>query len=244
MTLKHNAQTKNNSKNSNQNSCIESANFVTSKMFKSEITIECRRCNQKFYFNNKLHKHLRTECRFQTFSRKIQKVSIHLTRPFIRIIEFENKQKNYQNFAFRKHHYATVKRSLIENDSIHDFCMNSGTFMFFVDKNFLAKQKSNQTVHKTISSIKIRGIGSKIHDNSKICNGETVRIKKIQKNINNRKIEYRVTHSRKPQSQCVNKNECNEIKMHRYEFRKENFEYINLSEHGSIIDDQTQKNID
>ena len=63
-----NVHSKNNQKKPNQNSYVESANFVESRIFKPKIAIECKRCHKEFYFNNKLHRHLKIECRLETFS--------------------------------------------------------------------------------------------------------------------------------------------------------------------------------
>ena len=83
----------------------ENVNVSTKK-----ITMICRRCNVEFYFNNKLHKHLKI-CNKQ-IPRKIQKTSIHMTISNMSMIEFTNKRKNFHEFVFRTHHYATIKGTL------------------------------------------------------------------------------------------------------------------------------------
>ena len=165
LTLKKNEQSKNKSKKSNQEFYVESTHFMQSGIIKSEITIQCKRCHKKFYSNNKLHKHLKTDCRFQNFSKKNQKKSTQMTNPSVRIIESVNKQKNFHEFVFREHHYVTTKNNLILKNSDHDFCMNNEISMSLIDKEFLANQQPNHTIHKIISVIKIREIRAKIHDN-------------------------------------------------------------------------------
>ena len=81
----------------------------------AKITLICRRCNLEFYFNNKLHKHLRN-CN-KIISRKTQKKSsMHVMISQILVIESTNKQKNFHGFVFRTHHYVTVKEILLNKE--------------------------------------------------------------------------------------------------------------------------------
>ena len=137
---------------------------IDSSFLKVKITMICRRCNSKFYFNNKFHKHLRI-CNRET-SPKIKKNALtHIIISHISVIESTNKQKNFHGFAFRTHHYATVKKALTSQKMKHDFCMNNDTFMFFINRTFLKRHVSTTIIRQTIPSIKIKKIGFKIHDN-------------------------------------------------------------------------------
>lgn len=137
----------------------ESAHFMTSK-----LTLDCRRCNKEFYSNNKLHRHLRT-CH-KTEPRTIHVEAMTHMTTLIPVMESANKKKEYNGFAFRTHHYASVKGSLVLWGLNHEFCMDSGTFMSLIDRIFLMEQQSNAVKQRTSLSIKIRGIRAKVHDSS------------------------------------------------------------------------------
>ena len=84
----------------------------------------------------------------------------------ISVIKSINTLKNYHKFAFRTHQYATIRGSLIFWNIEHELCMNSGTFIFLIDRKFIANQTPHAIKHVISSNIKIRNIDSKIHDSS------------------------------------------------------------------------------
>lgn len=85
------------------------AHFVNLK-----ITRQCKRCKKKFYFNNKFHKHIK-KCK--QIEMKISKAfhkrfkAAYMTFFVTSIIESTCKRENFHEFAFRNHHYATMKKS-------------------------------------------------------------------------------------------------------------------------------------
>lgn len=146
---------------------IKSANYVKPEGFHKAIevalSLTCRRCGQEFYFNNKLHRHLRA-CKPERPQRKNSAVA-NVASP-IPVLKSTNKKKNFNGFAFRAHHYAIVKKSLVLSEAKHELCLNSGTSMSLIDRRFLLKCRPTIIIHKTKPAIKMREIGSKIHDSS------------------------------------------------------------------------------
>lgn len=119
---------------------------------------------QRIFFNNKLHKHLKT-C--QKIEKKISNKILFVVHVifFISMIEFNNKTKNYHEFIFRAHRYAIVKKSLILWKIKHDFCFDSDTFMSLINWIFIEKQPLHVIKHRIFLNIKIKEINIKVHDN-------------------------------------------------------------------------------
>lgn len=158
------------SSNKQELSVEESVNFVNSKpnSMKSETVnvvkrpiIDCQQCDRKFYFNNKLYRHIK-KCKLLPKS----EVKAHLTIPLTFVIESTCKRNNFQGFAFKSHQYVTMKKKLTLKDLDHKHCMNSEIFMSLVDRIFLIKHLSKAPIYQVTSSIKIKGIGARMHDSS------------------------------------------------------------------------------
>ncbi len=133
----------------------------------SQLTLKCRLCEMKFYSNNKLHRHLRSN----QHARKHQEsnASIQNQNTNISIITSIRKHANQKSFVFREHQYARVKRTFDSKNNIHDLCANSKTFMFLIDREFLEKNVSNVEVKKTEFNLKMREIEFKTHDTFEYC---------------------------------------------------------------------------
>jgi hypothetical protein len=144
----------------------EILNEKLTKLIKSsQLTLKCRKCERNFYFNNKLHNHLRSN----QHSKKHQKVSKSHQKQItnISIITSTRDHKDHKEYAFREHQYARVKRALGFNDETHDFCANSETFMSLVDRKFVEHFKSEIKI--TSFKIQMKEIDFKTHDTSKYC---------------------------------------------------------------------------
>ena len=148
--------------NDSEPSHEESANF-DSATSQSEFTLECKKCNKKFYSNNKLHKHLRN-CRSEK-PPKIQKAA-HVMTSLTPVIESTRKEENFHGFAFNSYQYVIVKRTLTLGGLAHALCMNSETSMSLMNRSFLAKHLPKIVIRRLTPSIKIRSIEAKIHDSS------------------------------------------------------------------------------
>jgi hypothetical protein len=121
----------------------------------------------KFYFNNKLHKHLRSD----QHSKKHQKFSKNDQRQIanISIVISTRKHEDHKGFVFREHQYARVNEAFESKDKAHELCVDSRIFMSLIDRKFLKRNASQILIKKTISDLKIRDIESKVHDTSTYC---------------------------------------------------------------------------
>ena len=84
----------------------------------------------------------------------------------ISILKSINKRKNFHDFVFRTYQYATMKKFLVFSNQDFDLCLNSETFMFLINKNFLLKYKSDVIIRQIKSNIEMKNIEAKIHDSS------------------------------------------------------------------------------
>ena len=149
----------------------QEVNFFFLQTFVSRITIfRCKRCDDIFQFNNKLHKHIRG-CKIST--KKITVTTYHDISA--EMIISDASKENSQGLEFKSWHYATVKESIkqIENDeelnlfehvetslemSENDLISNIDCIMFIVDKQFLHERISSSIIKHTSSSVKVRDI--------------------------------------------------------------------------------------
>jgi hypothetical protein len=134
----------------------------------SQLTLKCRQCELKFYSNNKLHKHLRSN---QHASHRKTANIIEQKKIFVNIsiVTSTRKQKDHKNFVFREHQYARVKRTFESNDESYELCADSETFMFLIDRKFLERIVSDSYIMKTNFNLNVRSIEFKTHDTSSYC---------------------------------------------------------------------------
>lgn len=142
----------------------------------------CQKCEQQFYFNNKLYKHLKT-CKSSKKLRDNRKTTTHLTLLFVFVVKSINKRSNFNDFAFRVYYYAIVKKILIFLKIIYNLCLNNDTFISLIDKNFLLKCKSNIVIKEITSVIKIKDIKSKIHNSSEYAELDLYIFEKIKNEL-------------------------------------------------------------
>ena len=126
-----------------------------------EFFLTCRNCSMMFYFNNKLHKHLKTSCKEKieidaNFDESLQNLSI---------IEFFKKNRDFKKYEFRSHQYVTIKMTLFAIDKLQNLCIDFETFMFLINRKFINKKLFETKILTIRSLIKIKEIGNKLHDN-------------------------------------------------------------------------------
>jgi hypothetical protein len=134
----------------------------------SQFTLKCRQCEMKFYSNNKLHKHLRSD----QHSKKHREISKSHQKQIanISIVISTHRHKNHKDFVLRRHQYAHVKNAFESKSNTHDFCADSRIFMFLIDREFLEKNVSDKDIKRTQFKLKMRDIEFKIHDTFAYCN--------------------------------------------------------------------------
>jgi hypothetical protein len=120
---------------------------LTEMLKPSQLTLKCRLCNMKFYSNNKLHKHLRSD----QHARKHQESNATMQNQFedISIVSSIRNHANHKDFAFREHQYTRVKETFDLKDITHDLCADSKIFMFLIDRKFLEKNVANVETKRT-----------------------------------------------------------------------------------------------
>ena len=180
----------------NQNSHFENdEKFIAHFVVFSLISYVCRRCDQQFFFNNRLHAHLRIDCFHMTKLVEIRKsfaksnnsefslkfiayftkaFFIDVTKTFSVnnfksiVIRFNvNVFKNVDNdYDFRDWNYFKIKISLIENDEQKNVTMNIDANIILTNENFIRRQKFDVVVRKMIFSIIVRDLNTTQHENS------------------------------------------------------------------------------
>lgn len=152
-----------------ENSFAES--FFTGQPVVQQIDRTCHHCNECFYSNNKLHKHLRAR-HSQPKLAKEQRQSpaeadIYLAGAKLPIIE-SNAPTAQQapGYAFRAWRYATIKVSLDLAAAFINVCLDTGCTMSVMDRKLQALLLPNSKVHTTPSPVTVRGIGASQHVSS------------------------------------------------------------------------------
>lgn len=124
---------------------------------------KCSICRAQFYFNNKLHRHLRKGCLATKIKAKVHAITIDSS---ISIVHFEQKHDKMNDLIFRSRQYAKIKISINFIAVMFDeLCIDNDTFMIFADKRFVIDKCFDINIQKIITAIKIRGIRTIIHDN-------------------------------------------------------------------------------
>ena len=138
-----------------QNDDISHNFFVES----STMTRQCRRCESNFFFNNKLHKHLKT-CK-----EKNDEINA-----FHETIEAAIVQSNFKtscenlDLGFRIWHYLMIKTSIqIFMTVLNFFCIDTGCEMFMMNRKYLKNNVPDfEKRIKHSDSVKIREIDDSI----------------------------------------------------------------------------------
>ena len=116
----------------------------------------CRRCQSKFYFNNKFHRHLR-KCQIVSFT--FFSSSTQNTQSFQdEIILFRAKFERQQDLNFRFYKYVTMKTNI--EKSLTNMCVNIDCEISFIDKIFLSHEIFDYVTQfeQTFQSLKIKEI--------------------------------------------------------------------------------------
>ena len=89
-------------------------NYESAHIIMLNLILKCRKCNKKFFFNNKLHIHLKTcnKLKNTILLRRDHKLAAAHIITNISVVKSINKIENYHEFVFRTHIYATAKKSL------------------------------------------------------------------------------------------------------------------------------------
>ena len=151
---------------------VELTNSIMSSSFKS---IQCKKCKTVFFFNNKLHKHIRDKC-FDIMLRNINfaiqsnaaiesatKNETQIkTKLFILNFKINFSQKLEIDFEFRNYQYVMTCLNLIKNGSDRSKCLNIETNFIIMNKNFFLNQSKN-FIRIMITKIIVREIDSNKH---------------------------------------------------------------------------------
>ena len=122
----------------------------------------CQQCENKFYFNNKLHKHTRNQ-----HNRKNNKFkSIELAAEIVLTVvdnlsiirSTATVSQQSSNYAFKTWQYVTVMIKLDQLLIVIKVCLNIGCIMSIINRKFLLKQLSNCKIHSVSFLIIVRDI--------------------------------------------------------------------------------------
>ena len=172
--------------NSSSNSFDQKNSFVElmNSFMKIEINfvVQCKKCRITFLFNNKLHRHIRNECKNFLWKRKaksyniITKISFKIENSkssdsfFIIMFSVDFNQNLKTDFEFRNYQYATIQFFLIKSVSKQPDCLNTETDFIIINKIFFLFQ-FKKPIRIIITEITIRGIDVDKHRTKKyvIC---------------------------------------------------------------------------
>ena len=125
-------------------------------MIINERIFTCRRCNEFFYSNNKLHKHVK-QCRVDSI------VNFNASKN-VSIVEFIVNKEQSKDYDFKSWHYVCVRASITSNLSTNELCLNSDTIMFIENRQYILNRLSKTFVFRINESIRIRNIDTIWHD--------------------------------------------------------------------------------
>ena len=121
-----------------------------------ERVFTCRRCNENFYSNNKLHKHVK-QCRVDSV------VNFNASKNVFVIESIVNKEHN-KNYDFRSWHYVCIHVNISSELSTDEFCLDSDIIMSIENKRYILNRLSKIFVFRISESIRIRDIDTIWHD--------------------------------------------------------------------------------
>ena len=165
--------------------------FVASSTF----VFVCRRCNERFSFNNQLHDHLRIDCSRLRKSFTNQFTNQSLSEASVYSIEIEvffidaikafsvsvsdsdsssvfrfnaDAFKNVEiGYDFRDWSYVKAKIVLIENDEEKNIVIDIDVDITLENEDFIRRQKSDVVIRKMISFIIVRDFDTIQHESSR-----------------------------------------------------------------------------
>ena len=145
-----------NENSSNRFLLDESNSFFVKTLTKLTKTYICRRCSKEFYFNNKLHNHLKL---YQTMTTK--QIVIETIDVFnVVIIQFDASSNNQSNLEFRFWRYVIFATFINKSNSFNELCCDINYEASLVNREFLAIEMSNfqRHIQKKFIVMKIREI--------------------------------------------------------------------------------------
>ena len=122
----------------------------------NDLIYICRRCNEFFYSNNKLHRHFKQCRRDEITNFNISKNNF--------IIEFKIDKNQHVDYNFRLWRYARIHVNLNLNKLIDELCLNNNTTIFIANRQYIFKKISKTTIHRINESIRIKNIDIIWHD--------------------------------------------------------------------------------
>ena len=152
-----------------KSSAVENSHsfFVDTSTKQARIFI-CQRCNVEFYFNNKLHKHIKT-CKKKIISVSVfsEDESINVFNAFI--IHFDASTDNNSDLNFRIWHYVIFVVSIDKSDNLHEVCSDIDCDVSLINRAFLIAEVSNyqQRVQKKIDALRIKNIDDALFNTMK-----------------------------------------------------------------------------
>ncbi len=130
---------------------------------------KCRRCKTKFFFSNKLHRHIR-ECRKSKVVELLESHQIdvfHIDNLSDRIIIFRVKSDFIKDLIFWTWHFVIFFARIFKDESLNELCVDTECIMSFIDKVYLMKRLSHVKMHHINVAVRIRDIDIVIHNCSK-----------------------------------------------------------------------------
>ena len=146
----------------------------------NEHNFRCKKCKVAFIFNNKLHQHLRSECKSITNAFKIIIKSFKSRKAFLKkiksvielfknssiiftIMSFVNSDRDIKiEFDFRKYQYVSARLILRKNDAENTKCFDNDVVFILTNRRFFQTQ-SKKFIKKMITFIIVREIGTDKH---------------------------------------------------------------------------------
>ena len=116
----------------------------------------CRRCNEFFYSNNKLHKHVK--------KRRVDSIVNFNALKNVFIIEFIVSKKHNKSYDFRSWHYVCIHVSISSKLSIDKLCLNSETIMSIENRRYILNRLLKIFIFRINKSIRVRDIDTIWHD--------------------------------------------------------------------------------
>ena len=146
-----------------------------------QLKYTCRLCQQTFYSNNKLHKHVR-DCRKtfsnskpavkhvstdkQTHDTTVTDKNAQLSLWKQSVIVFTATSNKNDEYEFRNWKYATVKTTIAYQKAMKDLCLNIDCTMSLIDRQWLHVLISDIVIKQTVDSMTIREIEDREHFSS------------------------------------------------------------------------------
>ena len=118
----------------------------------------CKRCHRAFESNNKLHKHIRSNCTNSAEPKPQQDQLLIPAKPEEIITSTAERSKTY-GYAFRGWRYATATARLSHDSTNDTVCLDTGCAMSLIDRTFLKEQQPSVKIKTMATPINVRGIG-------------------------------------------------------------------------------------